>query len=107
MSAVAQLVVEVGFDFLFELSFLVAVSSQCVSVAQLLSEVGLDFFFVLGFVFVLGFLIVVGLLTVLDLFCLGSVEILVVVRSAARAVAVSPLFSFSLVLSSLRIEDRG
>ena len=61
----------------------------------------------LGFLFVLGFLIVVGLLIVLDLFCLGSVKILVVVRSAARAVAVSPLFCLSRVLSSLRVEDRG
>ena len=77
------------------------------AVAQLLSKVGLDFFFVLGFVFVLGFLIVVGLLTVLDLFCLGSVKIFVVVGSAARAVAVSPLFCLSLVLLSFWVEDRG
>ena len=55
------------------------------AVAQLLIEVGFDFFFVLGFVFVLGFLVVVGLLIVLDLdlFHLGSVKVLVVVGSAA------------------------
>ena len=98
------------------------VSSRCAScgdclplaaVAQLVVEVGLDFFFVLdvlfvlGFVVVVGFLIVVCFLIVLDLFCLGPVKILVVVGSAARAVAVSPLFCLSLVLSSLRVEDRG
>ena len=63
------------------------------AVAQLLSEVGLDFFFVLDVLFVLGFVVVVGFLIGLDLFCLGSVKILGVVRSAllvgsaARAVA--------------------
>ena len=57
--------------------------------------------------FVLGFLVVLGFLIVFNLFCLGSVKILVVVGSAARAVAVSPLFCLSLVLSSLRVEDRG